>query len=576
MNEYLQPYLPELFHFLRPEYLKALILVGIVGIIGLIGIKEQVKWKKSIASHLQPYMIDKGSEWKKVVNQLLLYISISIAIIGISGPTWQRIETPGKILETPVVILLDLSQSMMADDLPPSRLERAKFKINELLDLDPKARIALVGYSGTAHTIIPLCYDYKVTKSHLEGATPFIMPYPGTNLPAAINKAQEICSITKAPGNIIIFTDEINFQDVQLLTKYVDQQKDKITIVPVATPIGSPIPIGNSKRRFFDNKEGQVISKLDIQNLSQLKKVEKITVASLTLDNSDMQLVAKQITDNIEFQDSNEEHENEWIDNGYYLIIPLLIYILLWFRRGVALFSIIGLLMIVNTRCKQIDSSQDLWYTKDYQAQKAFDNKAYEKAAELYTTPYNKGVAYYKAGKYEEAIYAFQQDSSAKALYNLGLSYYHTGDYIAASFAFNGAYEKDSTMINAISNKQLLQSTSGTNDSTYNARAEQFDKTPSQQNMLNKDMEDLGGGGQEANDEQMNDGRKEETVATDMRIGEELSEIPENFDQQNARNKGPKVLMRKVDDNPALFLKKKFNYQVKKKNQKPPENLTKW
>jgi Ca-activated chloride channel family protein len=86
---------------------------------------------------------------------------------SLAGPTWKKIELPGQELETPLVILLDLSQSMLSDDLQPNRLERAKFKISDLVGHHPQARAALIGFAGTAHTIVPLTRDYEIiTQPH--------------------------------------------------------------------------------------------------------------------------------------------------------------------------------------------------------------------------------------------------------------------------------------------------------------------------------------------------------------------------------------------------------------------------
>lgn len=95
------------------------------------------------------------------------------------------------------------------------------------------------------------------------------------------------------------------------------------------------------------------------------------------------------------------------------------------------------------------------------------------------------------------------------------------------------------------------------------------------QNMENKDSEDLGGGGQEATEEDMQQERKEETVATEMRTGKEMEEVPEDFESGKAEN-SQKVLMRKVDDDPSLFLQRKFKHQVKTRNLKPKADLDKW
>jgi len=104
----------DVFHFLRPEFLWALLPIAIILIIGLLGIRDEVQWKKHIAPHLRSFMIKKGSERLKVVMLIASFFIVSFAVLGLAGPTWKKIELPERILETPLIILLDLSQSMMA------------------------------------------------------------------------------------------------------------------------------------------------------------------------------------------------------------------------------------------------------------------------------------------------------------------------------------------------------------------------------------------------------------------------------------------------------------------------------
>jgi Ca-activated chloride channel family protein len=184
-------------------------------------------------------------------------------------------------------------------------------------------------------------------------------------------------------------------------------------------------------------------------------------------------------------------------------------------------------------------------------------------------------VAFFKAGDYESAISAFSQDTSAQAAYNLGLAYFKNGDYAAAQMAFGEAVEKNPNLKDAAKNQQIAQHLMGGEDEFDPNEAQEQQEKGEAQNMENKDMEDLGGGGQEATKKDMEKERKEETVATDVRKAKELEEVPENFEAGEADN-SQKVLMRKVDDDPALFLKRKFKHEVKVKGISPKKGLKPW
>ena len=80
-------------------------------------------------------------------------------IIGMAGPTWKKKEIPGQKIQAVVLIALDLSKSMMTKDIQPNRIERAKFKINDFLDANPRARAGLIAFAGTAHPVLPFTSD---------------------------------------------------------------------------------------------------------------------------------------------------------------------------------------------------------------------------------------------------------------------------------------------------------------------------------------------------------------------------------------------------------------------------------
>ena len=563
----------ENFHFLRPLFLWLLLPAFVVLIIGLIGLREQLKWKKFIAPHLRPYVIQKGSEGKMKWMQSALFVLLSVAILGAAGPTWEKVEVPGKTLETPLVIVLDLSQSMMSTDIQPNRLERAKFKINDFLNANPRVRIALVGYAGTAHTIIPLTNDYKIIKSHLDGLSPQMMPYPGSNLEAAMEIADTITNITMAPATLLLITDDFTDEIFHLLHEFVSSGKTKVEIIPMNTIAGADVPIPGSNKPFRDKQGNIVHSSLNNDILDKLNSIEKINVNNLTLDKSDMETLVKSISSNLEFKEKDEEKEDDWQDRGLWLVIPFAFFLLMWFRKGWVIYSLF--IVFGLSSCNTNVSFIDLWLSKDYQAQQLYDEDSFEQAADLFSDPIRKGVAYFKGGNFDEAIKAFSQDTTAMGAYNLGLAYYKNGNYAAAEMAFGKAIEMNPAMEDAKKNQTLMQQMTPGINKVNPEDAKESDVTEQAQNTENKSPEDLSGGGQEATKEDMEKERLEETVNTDVRKGKELDEVPDDFESGKQDNT-QKILMRKVDDDPALFLKRKFAHQAKKNGLKPKNKEVKW
>ncbi|NND78828.1 MAG: VWA domain-containing protein, partial [Maribacter sp.] len=236
------------FHFLRPRFLWLFLLLAVLLIIGLLVVREEVRWKRNIATHLRPFVIKKGSETMKRWMQLITFLVLSIAVVGLAGPSWEKYEQPERILETPLVILLDLSQSMMATDLQPNRLERAKFKISDLLEADPRLRVALVGFSGTAHTLVPLTNDYRIVESNLKGITTGILPFQGSDLESGLILADSIMKKTEAPGIVLLISDGFDESVFELLQTRAIQGNTRIEILPMGTATGSEFPSLGSSR----------------------------------------------------------------------------------------------------------------------------------------------------------------------------------------------------------------------------------------------------------------------------------------------------------------------------------------
>ena len=499
---------------------------------------EKAKWQHLIPNHLKPWVISRGSEKLLKFWMTIFAMSLMLVVVGIAGPAWRNYKSPDKTVESPMLIILKNNASMLEEDILPNRLERAKYKINDLLDLNPGANIALICYSGSAHTVVPLTQDYQIIKSHLNSLKPEIMPIEGNKPEDAFKLADTILIANTAPARILFIADYFGNSEIENIENYLKTHNAKMEIMPV-----------------YNSSKGDKIS---INNLSMLSKKPSIIINNLTLDNSDMQLLAKRIKDNLSFTQIGEEQDRR-IDDGWWFIIPFALMLLMMFRKGFVFYSFTALLLFSS--CSEDFHFKDLWLSRNYQAQALMDEGNFEKAAELYNEPLRKGIAYFKAGNYENAIAEFEKDSSELSMYNLGLAYYKNGNYRAGLGVFEHINSTDSSLVNNEMISELNKIIDAQNEAQI---TDAIDNEEMAENIENKDMEDLSGGGQEATEEDMKKERKEETTTTDIRKGKELDEVSEDF-QSGSGKIPPKIMMSKVDDDPALFLKRKFKFQVKKK-----------
>ena len=290
--------------------------------------------------------------------------------------------------------------------------------------------------------------------------------------------------------------------------------------------------------------------------------------------------MAKSISDNIVFEDEKDEEDERWQDNGQLLLIPLAFLFLFCFRKGWALNLIIICLGFSSCSESKKNNKEefkfvDLWYSQEYQAQLNYDDEKYLKAAIGFNEPMRKGVAYYKAGDYLSAQSAFEKDTSINGLNNLALTYAKLGKLDKSKEIFELLLEKDPNNKSLNSNLQQINLAQTAIDSLGLVENEFIEESIKAENSQNDSPEDLSGGGQEAKKKDMEKERKEETVETEKRKGKELDELPDDF--KAGKGEIPNnILMRKVDDDPSIFLRKKMNYQVKKGQVEVLETINKW
>lgn len=424
------------FHFLRFRALYLFVPLAVITLLLIISNRERRKWKTMVAAPLRQYMFSKGSHWAIVMPILLFVIGISCMIIGLAGPTWKKKEIPGQKIQAVVLIALDLSKSMMAKDVDPNRIERAKFKIIDFLDANPRARAGLVAFAGTAHPVLPFTVDYKIIKFHSQSLSNKIMPVQGSNIPVLLQEVDTLMKHVTAPSTVLLMTDAIDTDDAALLSNWVDKSIHRLEILLVSTPNGAVIP-GYPK----------VLSKQDPSVLQNLSQNTKITITNLTLDNSDVKGIAGRISKKLYFESEKKKDAKEWDDMGYLMLLPALVICAFWFRRGWTVqWCVLILATLSLSSCGLKSKKPDWWYTKDYQGQLLENAGKYAEAADRFDDDKHKAVAYYKAGNYEAAADLFALDSSATGNYNRGLALTKLGRFDAAEDAFKNAITLDPSL----------------------------------------------------------------------------------------------------------------------------------
>ena len=203
----------EAFHFLRPWWLLALALPAII--IWMAGRSSDVRsqWKGLIEPHLLDSLVVEGAQRSRIRPSWLLAAALALASLAAAGPAWQR-ETPPFVEDTaPLVIAVDLSPTMDAIDVTPSRLERAKAEDQgHRCGPGPAHRSAVVAYAGSAHLVLPLTEDGSLIETYTDALATRIMPVDGKNTPRALEQAEAALTGEDAAGTILFLTDGVEQQ----------------------------------------------------------------------------------------------------------------------------------------------------------------------------------------------------------------------------------------------------------------------------------------------------------------------------------------------------------------------------
>ncbi len=377
------------FHFLRPWLLLLLLLPIFFFWRFFKSMHNASSWENVCDKKLLNFLLIKGSSANRKLFGWLFLIGLGFAILAAAGPTWEKRPTPTLVPENPVMILLNLSSDMKIADLQPNRLNRAKFKITDLLNSLATAQSGLIVYSQEPFLITPISDDTDLIKNLLPAVNFDIMPLNGDRLDRAIELAVEkLKNGGYREGNIIIFSADVGerFDKALETAKNAATQNYKVSVIQTSTQTNEKLKLiaryGQGYYHLLANNDLDIagLDKFINQNISELKQ--------------------------------SENEQSTWLDMGYYLCFVPLICCLFFFRRGI--FVLVPALFFAS-------SAHAGWFLNNNQEGfKAFNQGDFQTAAEKFEAPDWKAAAEYRLGNYEQAAknYAGKQDETS--LYNLG------------------------------------------------------------------------------------------------------------------------------------------------------------
>lgn len=445
------------FHFLRPWWLLAIALAAL-----LLWLRRaeggRLGWRSSIAPALLPYLIvdAQGSRGPRPVHALAALLAVGG--IAAAGPTWQQDRPAFLDNQAPLIVAVDLSPSMDATDIPPSRLGAVKHKLHDLLARRAGAKTGLIAYAGSAHLVLPPTDDPALLDMFIQALSTDLIASPGKDAAGAIALAAPLLEGSEAGGTLLLATDGADarqFPDIERLAK-----RNAFQILVWAAGAADGGVLRDARGQAQVDAQGKpLLGTFDADGLKQLAQAARAPLGSLSVNDDDLDWVTLHAQRH--FRDVQDKDQPlNWKDAGYWLCWPLALLALLGLRRGWNVNWMAGLLLAwvtgIYPPAANAGPLANAFFTPDQQGRWAYEHKRFADAAARFQDPYWKGRAAYDAGDYRTALAAFARLDTPEGYFYLGNTQARLRSYDASLAAYDQALRLRADFPEAQSNRDLV------------------------------------------------------------------------------------------------------------------------
>lgn len=416
--------------------------------------KRAGRWQMILPPAFHAALLSGGSGRDSKLPWIALGLAWLLTVLALLGPGWERVEQTSQKPADPLVVILELTPEMLATDVMPNRLEQARRKLFDLLQIRSDAQTAIVVYAGSAHTLVPLSDDLSTSRNLLDALKPSLMPEAGHRADLAVLKALALLEqAALGNGRILLIGSSLTDQERLGIRRALNGKSTQFLMLGIGTAEGSPITQEDGS--FLKDEQGAIlVPRLDEPGLKSFVYDLDGRYRQARLDDSDLHALGLLDGPRNLRNDGQTLRLDTWADQGYWLLLPLLLLAACAGRRGWLL--CLPLLFALPQPSYAFDLA-DIWLRPDQQGAHLLKQKRPAEAARRFDDHQWQGVALYEAGDYAGAAERFAEGNDAHAHYNRGNALAKRGELEAALDAYEQALERQPDLRPALTNKALVE-----------------------------------------------------------------------------------------------------------------------
>jgi len=417
--------------------------------------RGETDWLRICDERLLPYLLEGTPNRARRWALLALTFGGLIAILAAAGPAWERLEQPVFRSASALVVVLDLSSSMDSTDLPPSRLERARLKLLDLLERRREGLTGLIVYAAEPFVVTPLTDDTATIAALVPSLSTAIMPGQGSRLDLALERAQNLleqAGVTE--GDILLIGDSPGAEPAETAIGDLTAAGYRLLVLGVGTSTGAPVPVPGGG--FLKDAAGAiVVPGVDFEGLRRLAESGNGRFATLATDDGDLDsLLSGAPGAPGEDAQATAAKTDLWREEGPWLLLAVLPLAAFGFRRGYLV--VLAALLAPFPSPSHAFDWEGLWERADQRAAELFSAGEPAAASGLFEDPRWRAAAQYRAGEFSASAKTLTAFEDPEAQYNRGNALARSGQLEEALAAYDKALALDNAHEDARYNRDLV------------------------------------------------------------------------------------------------------------------------